>query len=370
MSEDNAPVSGGDAELGIVHVPTSDTSALSPHEAARQLTDFRWKREAELTKKPKQAEAPTQAAAPEPETPPQEADAAPAEEATGIEEATEATPEPAEDLPPIEAPRSWTKEQKAQFASFPREAQEVIAAREQDRETHLRRGQNELAEQRKAMEAERQQVEQARTQYENALPQLLQTLHQQQQGEFSDIRTMADVEKLAREDWPRYALWDAQQKKIAAVSQEIKASEARQTQEQQSRWTQFAAKEDAAFVERHPDLADPEKASKIASSAMATLEDHGFSKQDLSALWHGQTNVSLRDHRIQSIILDAVKYREAQKAVPAKVSKPVPPVQRPGSSQPKASAEEAKLKNLERNLEKSGDLKDAVAFMMARRTAR
>jgi hypothetical protein len=43
------------------------------------------------------------------------------------------------------------------------------------------------------------------------------TMQQEQTDEFSDIRTLADVEKLAAEDWPRYVRWDAAQKKIRAA---------------------------------------------------------------------------------------------------------------------------------------------------------
>jgi hypothetical protein len=57
-------------------------------------------------------------------------------------------------LPSIEPPRSWTKEQKVQFSEFPRAAQEVIAAREKDRETTLRRGQNEIAEMKRRLQAD------------------------------------------------------------------------------------------------------------------------------------------------------------------------------------------------------------------------
>jgi hypothetical protein len=55
---------------------------------------------------------------------------------------------------PIEPPRSWSREQKEEFRTYPREAQEKVAFRERERETALRRGQNEVAEQRKAVEAE------------------------------------------------------------------------------------------------------------------------------------------------------------------------------------------------------------------------
>src|SRR5512139_2205613 len=312
---------------GITIVPVSDDTPISAREAANALTQFRWKKDA---KEERTAEAPPKAAEPTENSAPAE-DAAPAEEATGVEP-TETATEPAE-LPPIEAPRSWTKEQKEQFANLPREAQEIISGREQDRETTLRRGQNELAEQRKALEAERGKVDQARQQYEAALPQLLATLQEQQQGEFADIKTMADVEKLAREDWPRYALWDAQQKKVAAVTQELKASQERQSHEFEARWQQFAADEDAKFIEKAPEMADRAKASQIADASIALLKDMGFTESDLATLWSGKASLSLRDHRAQLLIRDAVRYRQAQKTAPAKVAaKPVPPVQKPGSS--------------------------------------
>lgn len=57
-------------------------------------------------------------------------------------------------LPTIEPPSSWKAEEKAEWASLPRSAQEAIARREQDRTTELRNLQNSTAEQRKSAEAE------------------------------------------------------------------------------------------------------------------------------------------------------------------------------------------------------------------------
>jgi hypothetical protein len=51
----------------------------------------------------------------------------------------------------VEPPRSWKKEDKAFFTTLPLHAQEIIASREQDREVHLRRSQNELAKMRKRL---------------------------------------------------------------------------------------------------------------------------------------------------------------------------------------------------------------------------
>jgi hypothetical protein len=54
----------------------------------------------------------------------------------------------------IEPPRSWRKDEKEEFLSFPIHAQWIIARREQDRETALRRAQNSLAEERKRLQAD------------------------------------------------------------------------------------------------------------------------------------------------------------------------------------------------------------------------
>ena len=131
-------------------------------------------------------------------------------------------------LPPIEPPRSWTKEDKELFTSLPRETQERIAERERSRESDFLRRQNEAADKLKGLTAKEQAVEQARQQYEAALPILLENLQGAMAGEFADIKTMADVQKMASEDWPRYIRWDAQQKQIAVVKQELSAAEARQ----------------------------------------------------------------------------------------------------------------------------------------------
>src|SRR5215467_171639 len=57
-------------------------------------------------------------------------------------------------LPTIEPPQSWKAEEKKVWESLPREAQQAIARREQDRTTELRNLQNQSAEQRKTVDAE------------------------------------------------------------------------------------------------------------------------------------------------------------------------------------------------------------------------
>ena len=156
---------------------------------------------------------------------------------------------------------------------MPRETQEYLADREQERERELRRGQNEAAEKLKGLTAKEQAVEQVRQQYEAALPILLQNLQSAMAGEFSDIKTVADVERMAREDWPRYVVWDAQQRKVAAVQQELITANERQSSEKRQKFAEFAKRQDELFTERVPDMADPDKRTKLQNAAVSLLKD-------------------------------------------------------------------------------------------------
>jgi len=245
---------------------------------------------------------------------------------------TEGTDPGATELSPIKPPRSWTKEDKELFASLPRATQERLAERERSREGDFLRRQNKAAEKLKGLSAKEQAVELARQTYEAALPQLLQTLQQQQAGEFADIKSMADVERLAREDWPRYLLWDLQQKKVAEVSQHMLAAQHRQAQEKLTQFVEFAKRQDDLFKEKVPDMVDETKAAELQKQALAVLGDLGFDEAELIPLWNGHKELSLRDHRLQLLIRDATLWREAQAKARAAAVKPVPPVQRPGAA--------------------------------------
>ena len=270
---------------------------------------------------------------------------------------------------PIEPPRSWTKEDKELFTSLPRATQERIAERERSRESDFLRRQNEAAEKLKGLTAKEQAVELARQTYEAALPQLLQTLQHQQAGEFADIKSMADVERLAREDWPRYLLWDLQQKKIAEVSQHMLAAQHRQAQEKLTQFAEFAKRADDLFKEKVPDMADEAKAAELQKQALAVLGDLGFTEAELLPLWNGHKELSLRDHRLQLLIRDATLWREAEKKAKAAATKPVPPVQRPGAATARHGTDEARVQHLTQRLEQSGSLRDAAALVRARRAA-
>jgi hypothetical protein len=241
--------------------------------------------------------------------------------------------------------------------------------RERSRESDFLRRQNEAAEKLKGLTAKEQHAEQARTQYEQALPMLLQAM-QQQAGEFADVKSITDVERLAREDWPRYVMWDAQQKRIAAIAQEVQATQQRQELAKSTRWSAFAQQQDSLFLEKAPEFAaDKEAFAKASHGAAGLLRDLGFTDAELGEMWHGQRTVSLRDHRIQLLLRDGVKYRDAQAAAKKAAAKPVPNVQRPGPAAPRHADADERLKALDQRLTHTGSLRDAAAALAARRAA-
>ncbi len=361
-------VAGQDAgPIDVVQIQTTgDNAVMSTRQAAQALAAARY------AKKPDTEQATPErqeAAAPEPE--PQsgdEPDAAAADEQPPGDETAEA--EPVAEQPPIEPPRSWTKEARERFASLPRETQEYLADREQERDREVRRSQNETAEKLKGLTAKEQAVEQARSQYETALPALLETIQQQQNLEFADIKTVEDVTRLAREDWPRYVMWDAQQKRLAAVQQNVTAAQQRQAQEKAQKLSEFEQAQAKLFAEKVPEFADPKKKTELQNQAIALLKDHlGFTDTELGEIYNADKGLSLRDHRTQLLLLDGIRYREAKASAAKPTPKPVPPVQRPGVSQPRGAAAAADVQNLNKRLDRTGNAKDAARLLSARRAA-
>ena len=345
--QDNAAADGGEATISVV-TPAGEHDFGSVSQAARALAQARHKGKQDQTVG---ADAPAVAEA--------SGDKAPGSEAE----------EGADPAQPIDPPKSWTEEDQGLWKGLPRETQARLAERERAFEGDLHRRQNTTAAERKALDAERAQVDEARQHYEVALQTALQVLQTQQADDFADIKTQADVDRIAKDDMPRYVKWSEKQRQIALIKEQIKTAQERAAREASAQWEAFGKRQDELFVEKVPEYADPAKAAKLQEGAVALLKDVGFTEQELGNLWTGRANMTLRDHRLQLLILDGVKYREAQQKAKQAVAKPVPPVQRPGVSQPRGAAQDAAIQALSKRLETSGNLKDAAALIAARRKA-
>jgi hypothetical protein len=334
--ETNDALPGGD-ETAISY-PTADTSPMSVEDAARSLTDARHKAVAKLTaESAPEATAETELAQAnaDPET-------APSEEPEAIEP---------EAIPPIEPPRSWTKAEKERFAALPRETQEYLHTREQERDRDVRRSQNEVAEERKAAKAEREAMEQLRKQYEAKLPALEKKL--QTVGPFADIHSHEDLRNLQRNDPFRFQeyqlyVWEQQAEQV-----ELQQAEARKATEKQRESFERKTREHALLIEAAPEWADADKLKAAQTAAAELFKAKGFNDEDMRAI---SDNPLLDDHRFQLIVADALKYQDIQKAPKAVASRPVPPVQRPGTAKPATAGAVSQIQALEKQLSSaSGD---------------
>lgn len=354
---DSTVAGSGEGSASASAVNVSDTGPLSIMEAATQF-ESRQKDDEE----PAAGADDTAAAANElAEAPEAEADAAPLDEATGETQGED----PAE-KPPLDRPRSWSKEKEAVWTKLDRETQEYLLDHDSEVSKGVRTAQNEAAEARKAIEAERVQLEKARTDYEAKLPALMQALMAAQSSDFPDIKSLDDVQRLATEDPFRYLQWQAHQDKMRAVAFEQDQAATRQAGEQSEKWASYQKDESAKAVQLNPELADPVKSKQLQAAVVDLLRDKGFTDKDLNGIGGGE-KYSPFDHRFQSILLDAVKYRAVQKAKPAVLTRPAPQVQRPGAAQPKGALADSSIQALTTRLSSSGSIKDAAALYEAKR---
>lgn len=289
-----------------------------------------------------------------------EDNAAPLDEAHGEDQ--EADPAA---TPPIERPKSWTESEDAEWQATPRKLQEKIVARELERDNALRRTQNDAAEKLKGLTAKEQQAEQARQQYEGKLKSAMEVLEREQLRDFADIKTFADIEKMAAEDPFRKMQWDVHQQRMQVVAHEAQQAESRKADAKRTEQQTRRLSETAKLIEKLPEFADKTKLDAAQKAAVQLFRDVGYSDQELADL--GDERL-LDDHRIQLIVNDAMKFRALQKAKTAVAAKPVPQVQRPGTTRP-AGGNTERVQALTQSLSNSGRMEDAAALLIARRAA-
>jgi hypothetical protein len=346
----------------VTDAPISDSESISPREAAARFAQRR-------DEKPPQNRAPDGkfASSQEDNTAQAVEHDAPAEQ-TSVE-ADQQQDDPAE-RPSIDPPRSWPKEDHEFFRSLSPEAQQRVVDLDRNRELEIRKGQNEAAEIRKAAEAERTQAEQARQRYESSIADMLQTM--QQNNPFADIKTDADVQKLANEDPFRFVQWQAHQQQVHALRVKAQELQDARIKEAQDAFNNYADEQDKLFLSEAKEFADPERADTARKEIVSYLTDvRGIPQDRLQRMYSGLETFSIRDASAQLIIRDAAKWHAAQKKATAAAQKPVPPVQRPGTAPSKADANAATVKALEQKIDQAptlrGQLQAAAALRAAKR---
>lgn len=269
---------------------------------------------------------------------------------------------------PIDPPRSWTKAEKERFATLPRETQAYLAERESARDTELNRRQQESAERTRALEAKEHAADQARTQYETAAQNALAVLQSQQASEFADIKTDADVMKMATDDPFRFTQWQARQMQIQRQAQQVQQLTQQREQEKSSAFDTWSKEQDDKFTKQFPEFVDNEKGPKVRQAVTSYLtKEIGVPETALQKLWNTDL---FRDAMWQRVVYDASRFHAAQQAAKSAVQKPVPQVQRPGTTSTKGERGRADIAALSAALDSAKGERNQIAAAAALRAAK
>jgi len=209
----------------------------------------------------------------------------------------------------------------------------------------------ELAENRKVVEAERAKIQEAsrlRDQYAERLSVIEQMLNQTEKAE--DLSVLKETDPIG------YAVKVAEQaereKQLAAVRAERQRLAQQQQSEQQERLQAHLASEAAKLREAIPEMSDEIKGDVVKREIRDFAKSIGFSDQELAAVY---------DSRAVLTLYKAMQYDKLMKGKP-EVTKKVnqaPKMLKPGTSTPEAR-ETDQVKKMRQQLRKSGNKNDAA----------
>jgi hypothetical protein len=271
------------------------------------------------------------------------------------EEAEEVEPEEAIDPPP-----SWSAADKEAFRELPVVAQRAIAQREAQRERFVNEKAREIAETRKAIEAEREALQLERQTKIGQIDTALSVLANEINGEFSNV----NWQELATTDPAEYvakkAKYDARMQAFHQAqsqrNQEATRAKADAEERQKHQASQYVQGQHQRLLEAVPEWADADKAKAEKTELLHAAKNHyGFTDDELGQLY---------DHRTVLVLRDAAKYRALQKAKP-KVAKKVvnaPKVQKPGNQNTSSKdTRNSRLADKRKQLRKTGRMENAAS---------
>jgi hypothetical protein len=160
-------------------------------------------------------------------------------------------------------------------------------------------------------------------------------------------------------------------KSLAQEAQKMQqAAQVQHQQAQAQQWQQYTRAHDAAFAKATANES-PETMRAVADEVMRACAEYGYDKNTVMALY--QSDPVMRSAPFQKMMVDAAKYRIAQRGLQHADAKPIPQVQKPGITRTRAEVTQAELGSLHRQI-KNSEGKDqiaaAVKYLQAKRAAR
>lgn len=284
---------------------------------------------------------------------------APAEDdETAIE--IEEEQQPAQDAA-LQAPSSYSAEERAAFSKLPRPAQEAALRLETSRRAAFSREQQAAAKARETAEASVQQVAAERQFLMNQVAPLLQSLQQDHHNEFADIRTPGDLRRMADVDPARYARWQAQQVSIQMAQQAQHQLQQQEQAQQEQRDREEGLTELRKLATKVKGWDTPEGLKK----GMTELQNYVLS-------YDGVARSDLALFRKAPFIEMARKAHLYDQALARKKTAPAPQPQTasPSPGRVASGTALAATNRAVQNLRVSGSIDDALAALKARRGIR
>jgi len=208
---------------------------------------------------------------------------------------------------------------------------------------------SDLAEQRRAIEAQQSQVEAERQRYLHELSQMQQTVEEPQ----------PDWEALKAEDELEYVIkrneWREKQEAKTAAQQRYQVEMQQQQQMQMQELQQFVEAERQKLPERIPEWRDEAVAKADHEKIVTYAERSGFAPEELQGLY---------DSRAVKVLRDAMLWNELQNKQPAvqKKARNAPKVAKPGTTKSKSDSNQSRRREQRSRLKKSGRVEDAAAI--------
>lgn len=266
------------------------------------------------------------------------------EESPDPEAAAPETPAPEPEAPP--QPRKF----KVKHDGVEREVTEDELIRGYRRE-------QDWQEKRRALDAEKAEIAQKSQHYAQQLQYLVPALQQQIAGEFADIKTMADVQTLARENPQRFNEWQAKQLTIQTAQAELERVNRDKETEQKAQWTKRLNEESERLGEKIPEFKDPAKRPVFMDRLKSYLRTEiGYTDAEIDRA---------ADHRDIVVAEKARLWDEAQKAKAKAKTVDVPTPVKPGrATAPAGRGEE--LNSARGALRKSGSVRAFADVLKSR----
>jgi hypothetical protein len=241
----------------------------------------------------------------------------------------------APDADAIEAPISWAKDAKDIFGKLPREAQEIISARERDRETFLQAKSREAAQTRATVESEARGVlQQVATNFRQQVEQL--------QAVIIPVPEAPDQRLLYSPDPEHHLIYNRQKaeyesaiaqrdglaQQISSRMEEAKRLEDAASQQQEQ--AELQAEHSLLEEKLGQDWSDPSSRAKLLGDLTPIAAELGYSKEQIA---QARACDILAMKRVHELKAKADKYDALQKAKMAQVraGKVIPPAARPQS---------------------------------------